>query len=109
MLRANSGKTSSGETCWLMAAMRRKERRGPGIKACSEVASVAALEDVSCPKARAEEGAPAPQTSAHILPNTHTETVRKNAGRQRRSFMAKNLHPDLVMVHFRIFADAEDS
>src|SRR5215471_14770005 len=30
-LRATRGKTSSGDTFWLMPAMRRNERRGPGI------------------------------------------------------------------------------
>jgi hypothetical protein len=31
MLRAMSGAISSGETFWLIADMRRKERSGPGI------------------------------------------------------------------------------
>ena len=31
MLRASKGNTSSVEIFWLMPAMRRKERKGPGI------------------------------------------------------------------------------
>jgi hypothetical protein len=34
-LRANNGSTSSGATFWLMAAMRMKERSGPGMLAVS--------------------------------------------------------------------------
>jgi hypothetical protein len=34
-LRASSGNTSSGATFWLMAAMRMKDRKGPGIMTVS--------------------------------------------------------------------------
>src|ERR1700720_2430576 len=33
MLRARNGITSSGETFWLIPAMRKKERKGPGMVA----------------------------------------------------------------------------
>jgi hypothetical protein len=34
-LRASNGSTSSGATFWLMAAMRMKDRSGPGMAAVS--------------------------------------------------------------------------
>jgi hypothetical protein len=34
-LRASNGSTSSGATFWLMAAMRMKDRRGPGMATVS--------------------------------------------------------------------------
>jgi hypothetical protein len=38
-LRASNGSTSSGETFWLIAAIRKKERSGPGIVAVAGYAS----------------------------------------------------------------------
>src|SRR5215831_1436184 len=48
-LRATRGKTSSGDTFWLMPAMRRNERRGPGISIWSSPGG-------SCDGAKEEPG-----------------------------------------------------
>jgi hypothetical protein len=43
--RASSGKTSSGETFWLIAVIRKKERSGPGIATSSAVVELSEFED----------------------------------------------------------------
>jgi hypothetical protein len=55
MLRAISGAISLGETYWLIAAMRRNERIGPGIdmalvagEGCACVGGVAVVESTLC-------------------------------------------------------------
>src|SRR5438876_971436 len=47
-LRDSNGNTSSGVTFWLMAAMRMKDRRGPGMATVSK-AGAPAVETVAIP------------------------------------------------------------
>ena len=54
MLRARRGKTSSEETFWLMAAMRMKDRKGPGM---ATVSAEDAAGDAVGVAAQAEKGA----------------------------------------------------
>src|ERR1700758_820767 len=58
MLRARNGITSSGEAFWLIPAMRKKERRGPGMVAVA--ASCACTPRSSDVKQREEAVPPTP-------------------------------------------------
>src|ERR1700676_5126360 len=102
MFRASNGKTSSGAAFWLIAAIRKKERKGPGIVACSEKAGVTESEDCSCSGVFVGEPEAVSWAWAllHSAPNAHKKTVRRNAGRQRRDSMAKTLHRQLRMINF---------
>jgi len=59
MLRAMSGAISSGETFWLIADMRRKERSGPGIDIALLAADACAGAGDTC-EAAAVDAATAP-------------------------------------------------
>src|ERR1051326_370917 len=78
---ASSGNTSSGETFWLMPAMRRNDRNGPGTTA------------VDCARAGAagccSAGEAAPATGA--LQANGDEQIRRVAARQRGTLMER--HP----------------
>src|SRR6516162_11888655 len=82
MLRARKGITSSGDAFWLMPAMRKKERKGPGM------AAVAVSCDCSPRSSEVKERAEAvPQAPAAKLACRHVTTTNA-AGTERRYFIA---------------------
>src|ERR1700723_4620442 len=69
MLRARNCITSSGDACWLMPAMRKKERKGPGMVVVA--ASCACTPRSSDVKEREEA---VPQTPGAKLAQKHAKT-----------------------------------
>src|SRR5579862_4916641 len=82
MLRARNGITSSGEAFWLIPAMRKKERKGPGMVAVA--ASCACTPRSSDVK---ERGEAAPQTPGAKLAQKHAKTS-SGAEKQNGHFIA---------------------
>src|ERR1700722_20432417 len=82
MLRARNGITSSGEAFWLMPAMRKKERKGPGMVVVA--ASCACTPRSSDVKEREEA---MPQTPGAKLAQKHAKTS-SGAEKQNGHFIA---------------------
>ena len=83
-MRASKGAISSGEAFWLIPAMRRKERSGPGIVRFAEIGDCA---EASCD----EEEESAPRAGGTRLEQVHKETATR-AGMRNEGFMAGALY-----------------
>src|ERR1700676_2719787 len=92
-LRASRGNNSSGVIFWVIAAILKNERMGPGMDTSSEVEESSEPDDCGAAEAvRAERcagaGGTAPQERSWKPPNRQRHPQRRKTNRMRRDFMA---------------------
>src|ERR1700722_8242273 len=87
-LRARRGNTSSGVIFWLMAAIRKNERIGPGMDTSSAGAEFSEPEVNGAPERCPGAGGTAPKEGAKSPERTHRNPERRNTERVRRDFIA---------------------
>src|SRR5271163_1955391 len=87
ILRASRGITSSLLAFWLIPAIRRKERRGPGI-----VAVAAAGDSTERTSAVEESWGTAPRTRGANPAQTHAPAT--NRTERRRGYFIADTHPE---------------